>query len=184
MPTIYFRWSGDGIAKLEGAMEALAGPKKIAALRRALNHTGDRAFTIVKRTISKQIGASQAIIQRYGRLRSLKANATRLEYIIKADGGPIPLKHFGPYQGRGGVTAAPWNNRKLYRHAFIVASLGGQVFWREGRGRLPIKRIAGPNIPKELVKDATAEAFQMTVATRLVPRVEHEIRAITNGVVS
>lgn len=184
MPTIVFRLDGDGVSRLTVAMEKLAGPKKTAALRRALNHTGDRAYTIVKRTISKQIGAPQSIIQRYGRLRPRKASSALLEYVIRSDGGPIPLKHFAPYQGRAGVTAAPWHNRKLYKSAFIVRSLGGHVFWRDGRKRLPITRIAGPNVPKELVKAETAAAFQMTVATRLVPRVEHEIRAITAGVVS
>jgi hypothetical protein len=62
--------------------------------------------------------------------------------------------------------------------------MGGNVFWREGKARLPIKKIAGPNVPKELVKDETAAAFDATVRANLQRRVEHEVRAITNGVVS
>jgi hypothetical protein len=182
--TITYRWQGNGIAKLTAAADALAGPKKTAALRRALNRTGDMTFTRVKRALANQIGTTQAIIMRYGRVRRIRASNALLEYQIVSRGGPIPLRHFKPRQGAKGTTAAPWRNRKLYRGAFIVASMGGNVFWREGKSRLPIKKIAGPNVPKELVKDESAVAFDATVRANLQRRVEHEVRAITNGVVS
>jgi hypothetical protein len=177
-------WQGNGIARLTYASEQLSSNKKNTALRRALNHTGAKTFTIVKRTLQQQIGAPQHIILRYGRIRPVRASGGLLEYQIVSRGGPIPLKHFGAYQTRRGVSAAPWRNRKLYKSAFIVASLGGHVFWREGKPRLPIQRVAGPNVPKEMVKDATAAAFQATVATSLPARVAHEIRVLTAGVVS
>ena len=101
-----------------------------------------------------------------------------------AKGGPIPLKYFRARQGAGGVSASPSNQRKLYHHAFIVPSLHGNAFWRKGSGHLPIKGIAGPNVPKEMVKDHVAAAFEALVSADLPACVAHEIRAITNGVVS
>lgn len=121
---------------------------------------------------------------KYGRVRKIPASGAVLEFLITSRGGPIPLKHFKARQVGSGVSAAPWNNRKIYKHAFIVPSLGGHAFWRMGKGRLPIKRIAGPNVPKEMVKDQVAAAFNTLVSASLPSRVEHEIRVLTDGVVS
>lgn len=184
MAVITMHWQGNGIARLTAAADKLAGPQKYTVLRRALNHTGDKVHTIVVRTLAKQIGAPQHVIKKYGKISKIRASNATLTYMIRCNGGPIPLKHFRAYQTRKGVSAAPWNNRKTYKSGFIVASLGGHAFWRTGRARLPIERIAGPNVPKEMVKDETAAAFQATTSTQLPPRIAHEIRALTNGVVS
>ena len=184
MAVITMNWQGDGIARLTVATKKLSGAQKTAVLRRALNHTGDKVHTIVVRKLGEQIGAPQSVIKRYGQLRKIRASNASLVYTIRASGGPIPLKHFRAYQTRRGVSAAPWRNRKVYKSAFIVGSLGGHAFWRTGRKRLPIERIAGPNVPKELVKDQVAAAFEAVTTSQLPRRVEHEIRALTNGVVS
>lgn len=181
---IVMSWQGNGIARLTFAADKLSGAQKNTALRRALNHTGDKTKTRVKRTLAQQIGTTQAVINKYGPIRVKRANSGLLEYQIICRGGPIPLKHFGANQTRKGVSAAPWKNRKVYKSAFIVGSAGGHVFWRTGRARLPIERVAGPNVPKEMAKDATAAAFQATVAGSLPARVAHEIRVLTDGVVS
>ena len=60
------------------------------------------------------------LIVKYGQVRKVRANNAALEYLIVSRGGPIPLKHFGAYQTRKGVSAAPWRNRKIYRGAFIL----------------------------------------------------------------
>jgi len=185
MAMLELRWQGNGIARLTHATEVLSSGPKHTALRRALNHTGNATFTLVKRTLAKQVGTTQAAVVKYGLVKATQASNAYLEYRITARGGTIPLKYFAANQTKKGVSARPWGNRKLYRSAFIVASMGGHAFWRKGRaGRLPIERIAGPNVPKEMVKDATAMAFYRTVSTRLPTRVAHEVRLITNGVLS
>ncbi|KAB2942949.1 MAG: hypothetical protein K8F92_14815 [Hyphomicrobium sp.] len=182
--SLIIRWHGDGIAKVMAATEKLAGPQRVKVLNRAINHTGDKVFTLVRRTLSKQIGAPQRAIEIYGKLHKSRSSWGTLTYTIWCTGGPIPLKHFRAFQVTEGVSAAPWNRRRPYEHAFIVKSRGGHAFWREGRGRLPIKRIAGPNVPKEMVKDATAAAFNTVTNTEMPRRVEHEIKRLTNGVLS
>ena len=184
MATLTMHWQGDGIARLTIAAQKLSSTQKNNVLRRAVNHTGDKVHTAVMRALAQQIGAPQAVIRRYGKITKLRANNATLTYIIRCAGGPIPLKHFRAYQTRKGVSAAPWKNRKTYRSAFIVPSLGGHAFWRTGSKRLPIERIAGPNVPKEIVKDASAAAFHAVTAATLPARVAHEIKVLTNGVVS
>lgn len=178
------RWSGNGLARLTAATEKLAGPQKVTALRRALNHTGGKVTTRTKRELSQQIGAPQTAIMKYGKVKPKLATSSNLEFQVVSNGGPIPLKHFKARQTRKGVTASPWNNRKTYRSAFVVATAGGHAFWRDGKTRLPITRIAGPNVPKEMVKDQVAEAFRSLVSSDLPPRVEHEVRRLTDGVLS
>ncbi len=181
MPIIRARFDGDGIMKMLVAAEALTN-RTPDALRRALNHTGDKANTRVKRALSQQIKAPQAAIVQYGRVRPVRANFGSLTYEIVSSGGPIPLKYFKPSQTRKGVSAAPWGNRKIYKSAFMNG-MGGHVFWRKGKARLPIERIAGPNVPKELVKDQSAAAF-LAVSAELPVRLAHEIRVLTKGIVS
>lgn len=181
MSIIRARFDGDGIMKMLVAAEALSN-RTSDACRRAVNHTGDKANTRVKRALSKQIRAPQSAIMQYGRLRTRRANFGALTYEIISSGGPIPLKYFKPNQTRKGVSAAPWGNRKVYKSAFMNG-LGGHVFWRKGKARLPIERIAGPNVPKELVKDQSAAAF-LAVSAELPARLAHEIRVLTKGIVS
>lgn len=184
MAVVTMHWEGDGIARLTAAVDKLAGPQSRTVQRRAINHTLDKVHTIVVRTLSKQIGAPQAVIKRYGMITKIRASNATLTATILCKGGPIPLKHFRAYQTRKGVSAAPWKNRKTYKSAFIVPSLGGHAYWRVGRKRLPIKNIAGPNVPKEIVKDATAAAFQATTSASLPRRIEHELKRLTGGVLS
>lgn len=94
MTSIVYRWEGNGLARVLEAANTQSGPKKNTALRRAINHTGRKAFTRTKRELSRPIGASQAVIVKYGKLNAVAASNGRLEYLIIARGGPIPLKHF------------------------------------------------------------------------------------------
>lgn len=154
------------------------------AIRRAVNWTGDKARTRVTRTLVKQTGAKYAAVRRA--LKIKRANYGAMEYRITAFGGFISLKEFSPRQRRDGVSAAPWGRRIVFKHAFISAAMGGHVFIRELSGdkrvpRLPIKKLWGPAIPREMLKGDTEKAFVTLVDAELQPRVEHELLAILQG---
>ena len=197
MAKLIVTWSGDGLIRIEAALKELAGrSRKRNALRRAVNHTGNKVHTQVVRAVARQIRAPQAVIKKYGAVRRIRANAQNLAYTIRSDGGPIPLKYFRANQTRKGVSAAPWGNRKVYRHAFLIAKFANHAFWRSGpkrrmskgryqnKMRQPIERIAGPNVPKEIVRDQVRKVFVQHVARELPKRVEHEIKVISKGVLS
>lgn len=152
-----------------------AGIRLKPALRRAINHTGDKARTQVARALVKQTGL------RYGRVRQvMKAHraGAMLVYRIVARDGWTSLKEFGARQTLAGVSAAPWRKRRVFPHTFIVQSLGGHVFERTGSARYPIKKLWGPAVPVEMVKDQTKETFDTFVDAELPARLEYEIRAI------
>ena len=185
MSQIVVSWSGDGLVRVEAALKDIAGSsRKRTVLRRAINHTGDKVHTRVVRALARQIRAPQHVIKKYGAVRRIKANAQDLTYTIRSDGGPIPLKYFRANQTRKGVSAAPWGNRKVYRHAFLISKFANHAFWRAGPKRLPIERIAGPNVPKELVKDQARQVFEQVTSKELPERVAHELKVLAKGVLS
>ncbi len=188
---IRMHWTGDGITKIAAATRKLEGRTAYTALRRAVNHTGDRTFTAVKRAVANQAGVSQSIAVDKGGIRKRRANASALEYLIISKGGYLPLRYFKPTQLSKGTKASPWGSRKLFEHAFmgprpglLASRLKGNVFVRSSDRRLPIRKLWGPAIPREIVRDETARQFEAVASTSLPSRVEHEITRMTRGVVS
>jgi hypothetical protein len=159
------------------------------AFRRAINHTGAKAKTQVVRSLAKQMGLPQRKVREGLSFR--RANFERLEYTITGQGRAMSLKEFGAKQFGYGVRAKPWGRSQRFAGAFIFAGTpssgqpvaGGHVFKRtDGWHSTPIEKLYGPSIPKEMVKDASAAAFERT-AGDLGARVGHELRRLTGGVV-
>ena len=90
-----------------------------------------------------------------------------------------------------GVKAKPWGKSRKFKGAFIFAGhaksgqaiAGGHVFKRSTKASTPIEKMYGPSIPKEMLKDETAEAFEAATGD-LANRIAHEIRVISKGVIS
>lgn len=181
--TLRMQWTGDGIARITTALTALEGTKAHTALRRAINHTGAKCYTRTRRTLAKQIGLTQAWLDK-GKLKKLSASGGALEYHIYTVGGAVRAKEFKHYVGKKGITFYPWGVAHNIRSAFVIKRYSSNFYRRRTRKRFPLEALYGPNISKELVKDATAAAFFAIVRSDLPTRVEHEVRVITNGVVS
>jgi len=156
-----------------------AGRNIKPALRRAINHTGDKARTQISRVLVKQTGLKYSKVRQA--LRTMPASTASLVYRIIARGGYTSLKEFGARQTRKGVSASPWGKRRLFLHAFIAPSLGGHVFIRKGKGHGPIHKLWGPALPAEMVKAESKAAFERTVATELPARLMVEVNAILGG---
>jgi hypothetical protein len=157
-----------------------------AAIQRAMSRTGQTAKTRVVRALTKQTGLKRAVI-----VRAVKAKAGRMQYELRSRGGNVHLKYFKARETRKGVSAAPWNKRRVYAGMFIKGgrfphrkglSLGGQVYRRTGKSRTPIvSQRSGLWIPKEMVSGSTASAFTMTVNSELPKRLAHELARIFKG---
>lgn len=160
------------LKRLSNAFAALADRQQHHVIRRALNRTGDMAYTRVVRVLAEETGAQQKAVR--AALRKQRASHSALRYEIVARGGFIPLRDFGARQTRKGVSAAPWGVRRVFPGAFIVKSKGGHVFKRTGKKRLPIEKLWGPSIPRQMLKGATGDTVNALVASHFVPRVLHE----------
>ena len=162
----------EDMLKAAGVISGAANRTDDAA-RRAINRTGDQAFTVVKRVVARQMGIRVGVAA--DAMRRKRADYGWLTYSIQAKGGYLSLKYFGARQTRKGVSAAPWNVRRIFPHTFIVKSLDGHVFVRTSAKRHPIEKKWGPALPNELVRGETLKAFQETVVTVLPRRLEHEL---------
>jgi hypothetical protein len=172
----------DHLAELFKRAEREA-PKAIA---RAIKRTGDQTATRVVRALTAQTGLQRQVIA-----RAVKKKPAGLTYTLKSRGGNVALKYFKARETRKGVSAAPWNHRRVFAGMFIkggrfpkrvALGLGGQVFKRTGASRVPIARVkSGLFIPTEMVTGATAGEFLSAVRQILPARLQHEIAAILGG---
>ncbi|MCB2106368.1 MAG: hypothetical protein KDE14_01650 [Rhodobacteraceae bacterium] len=183
------------IAKLEidatqidhlGELFRMARHRAPRAIGRAVRRTGDMTKTRVIRTLVKQTGLKRRVI-----VKAVKARPAVETYTLLTRGGDVSLKYFGARETRRGVSAAPWNKRRVFSGTFtrggrfphrVPLDLGGHVYARSGRGRLPIvKQKSGLFIPKEMVSGASKASFLNTVRTVLPVRLRHEIARILGG---
>ena len=169
----------DRLGNLIGA----AGKKAPHALRRAINHTGDKARTQVRKVLVKQTGLKYRTIVKA--VRSTRSSYKSGSYVLKAAGGDIRLRFFGPRETRKGVSAAPWNRRQVFPGSFmkggrfpkrVPLKSGKAVFRRTGKSRFPVKEVrSGLFIGEEMISGASEQAFFDTAQRELPPRVAHEL---------
>jgi hypothetical protein len=155
-------------------------PKALAA---AVTKVGPLANEAMKKVLPGQTGLKSKTIN-----AALKGRSSGATYVIRSHGGDIRLKFFNPRETAKGVTAAPWNSRRLYPATFIRAGwwpnrkqaiAGGQVLQRVGASKYPLKVVrSGLFIPEEMVKGASASAFYGTVDAQLAPAIEAVLFAV------
>ena len=158
----------------EAAVHNVGEQAAVRAFSRALNSEGNKVRTQVRRALRQQTGAKAGLIN--SETRTIRSSFANLSYTIEARGDYLGLSHFSPRQFGYGVRAKPWGRWQRFKSAFLVGSLANNAFVREGRARLPIKKMFGPAIPKEMVRDATRDAFEaaqpqvLAEATRQIGR--------------
>ena len=189
--SIVLRYDGDGLKRFSKAVDELGSEKRArSTYSMALNKVGRHAFVQTKRALAKQTGMKGKRLVEKGALVGLKASPGNLAYRISSTGKPLSLKEFGAKQFGYGVKASPWNRSQRFEGAFIWAGANrsgkfvgnGHVFARTSGKSTPIKKLWGPSIPKEMVKDESAKAFTKA-AEKLGPEIERTIRKRSEGVI-
>lgn len=185
MTDLIFRDLDDVRIKFEATAWRIGSGAAEKVFARALTHEGRKGFTAVKRALRQQTSIKSGTIS--GAMRFTGAKQKALETRIVGRGREIPLKEFGAKQFTYGVRATVWGRSQRFPGAFmgprpgqVAASLGGHVFHRTGTARLPIEKMFGPSIPKEMVKDQSREAFEAGVAN-ILPRAMHELARVLAG---
>ena len=184
---------GNGIPRLVDAAQALGREGKArTAYSRAINHSARIAQTATGRALSDQTGLPKRTGKKAVTRKVTRSTPGTLSYTVHTQGGDISLKYFKPRETRPGVSAAPWNSRRVYPHLFMRAgwwpkrvtkpNWNGQVFIRGGGRSFHVADL-GLFIPIEVVKGASAAAWE-TGGKRLQPRVELEVRRMSKGAVT
>jgi hypothetical protein len=118
------------------------------AARLALNKTMDWVYPRVVKGVAKVTGIQQKRVRMLIKKHPAK-HGGELVASIRSRGQFTSLKDFMPRQTKKGVVAAPWGKRRVFAHTFIGPN--GHVYKRLGKGRVPIEKLWGPAIPKEMI---------------------------------
>lgn len=165
------------LSKQLSAVERKVLPK---ATNRSLNRVGSKVDTQVRRYVSKKVGVSQKMLKHRGFFARISSNMKTLTTTIRVMYGAIPLADFNPRQTKQGVTAKAYGKRKVYNNTFIVESLGRHVFVRQGKERLPIQKIYGPN-PASIAKSAELDVIlRKVISENLGKEMDTNIRFFAN----
>ena len=126
----------DRIGRDLGATAAQISPAMRTAVSRVTKWAGNEA----SRRISKATKVTGKVLK--GRMRVEVMGRDGVLGRVWAGLQNVPLKAMKPRQTKSGVTAGPAKRPG----AFISKKLGGHVFERVGKERLPIKKSEGINI--------------------------------------
>lgn len=184
-----------GTRRFAKGVKALGSPKMFQAESRAVNHTGYKSRTKVRRALTAQTGLKRKVIVHAVKVK--RSSPGTLTFQMSARGGDVGLKYFKARETRKGVMASPFGKRTLFEGAFIRGGnfpgrvglkLGGHVFTPSSSSsrwfRPFTKTKSGVVIPNEMVKDDSADAFTSTVQSELPSRLAHEVSRLTGGTVS
>jgi hypothetical protein len=136
---------------------------------RSLDRTGKSVQSLFSRRLRERIALKKAVVdaslktRRSGEIQNLTALSLGRAWVeLRVNGKPIPLREFTARQTSKGVTfkVAKKGGRKRYlalgQPAFIVASMGGNVFVRKGPEppgpqTIGIRKVYGPSLPQFLL---------------------------------
>jgi hypothetical protein len=157
-----------GTAEIAGPLSRVAAGAGLRAVQEGLTEGGDKVRTKVRKALKTQTNPLKyATIT--SRVDGLRAG---MSYIIKAKGKGLPIEEF-PHSAPGAVTASPWGVARTFKRSFVKA--GGALMARLSRSRFPIRKLFGPSLRKELVKDQSLAAFELGVRTDIVPAIDKRL---------
>lgn len=189
MAQLIIRPLDDVMARFGKSLARLSAGNAHKVMARAMNYEGRKTFVLVKRVLRKQTSIPRPIIEKSTKFRQAGVRlGGNLEVAIEGRGRELSLKRFGARQFKAGVKATVWGKRQFYRGTFINAGTYnsgqpvayGHVFHRLSPRSLPIQKVFGPSVPKEMVKGETERAFYSS-AELIVNRVGKEIAAVLRG---
>jgi hypothetical protein len=182
----------------------LAGPRVHKVLREGLREGGDKVRTKVRRALKEQMGVKKYGTIVRG-VDGVLSHSGILRYIIRGSGQGLPIEEFpvsakagqGHIRwsrrehwklqtreslGRFGkiqdvppeVTASPWGIARTFKRSF-VAKVGYRAAIPGGKYGWVMRKLFGPGIAKEIVKDKSAGAFEMSVRTDVLPAIEKRL---------
>lgn len=143
MKGILATWDARELAALKETL----GPKGAGAIKRSLSKAGSTALRDMRAEARQRIRARKVIKLKYiGPAFSLKRDAGNGEWTLQVSGEPVPLIAYPHRQTKKGVSVSVnRGKRTLLAHAFIARMRSGHegIFWRRGKGRLPIMELLG-----------------------------------------
>lgn len=166
-----------GLPKLRRVLSGLEREVFPKAATRAVNRTVTTVRSRTAKAVAKRMGVRQKDVRRRMEIRKARRSATP-QARLTISGKALNLIAFKARQTKRGVSAAPWNRRRIFPMTFITEINGVKLVMvrrkRGGKrvGRLPIRGVLGPGIAKTAASEDLAREREKVVAERF--RVELE----------
>lgn len=146
---------------------------KAKAAARAMRRVSDMARTRIIKRSAEHVNLPQSRIRPLTKVQ-LNAGQGSTDIVMRSKW--IALYLLGARQTQKGVTV---RGRGSYRSAFIASVGSGHegVFSRDGKARLPIHELFGPNPAHAVVNnpDVYIEVMTSVIESHLMPRYLHEV---------
>lgn len=104
----------------------------------------NKTKALIAKSVTRELAVAQKVVR--SQMAQVRKEPTGAMVTLKKT-RRIPLKKFGARQTKKGVSyrISKTEGRKKIASAFIVTKLGGHVFKRVGKQRLPIQKLFGPS---------------------------------------
>lgn len=176
--------------------------RELRDVQRRLGAYQDKAPTVISRTLNRVAANAKTNIGRKTRetyvvkakdinatMDVRKANKTTLNALIAFRGERVPLDkyRYSPKNPRPGKppkalkVAVKKDGTKELLHAFVADINGNKIFEREGKSRLPIKRLFGPAIPQMVGNEEVRNFVEKEAIEMYEKRLDHEIKRVIEG---
>ena len=136
------------------------------ALVTALNKVGAEVVTQAKRELKDATGLKAGVVGK--KIKKDKARKGDETYSIHIKSRYLNAIEFGARQTKKGVSAKIWNNRKIYKGAFIGSgrNSGKQLVFKKSRRKKGIEAVHGASLPREFERQNMAKIFNKTINKR------------------
>lgn len=142
-------------------------------LLNGLSDGGDKVRTKVRKALKTQTN-----VKKYGTITSRVEGGRRgYDYVITGEGGGLPIAEF-PVSAPGSVSASPWGVMRQFKRSFVRA---GKYLARISSKRFPVRKLYGPAISKEIVKDQSLDAFETGVRSDIGPEIDRRLARLLSG---
>ncbi len=148
-PTLSITLSSAQLTAMRDKLKS--APKKVlAAVAGAINDTAKHEKTFISSLIREEVNIKKKDVDQYIKVQRATPTAKGLAAQVTLNKtARIPLKYFGATQTKKGVTyrIGKSGGRTRIPDAFgiNIPRLGGNVFRRVGKKRLPIVKLLGPS---------------------------------------
>ena len=149
-------------------------PKEISA---AINATAKKARLDMGRKIRSEIAVKKEPIEKVIKLVKQSTSTTLSAQVTLSKSERMPLRDFGARQNKSGVSykISKKGGRATVRSAFMVPSMGNNVFNRTTKKRLPIVKLMGPSPWGVFIKKKLTPVQQRAIEAELAKQIDRRI---------
>ena len=136
------------------------------AMVTAINKVGAEVITQAKKELAGATGLKQKVVNK--KINKDQARKGDETYSIYIKSRYLNAIEFGARQTKKGVSAKIWNNRKIYKGAFIGSgrNSGKQLVFKKSRRKKGIEAVHGASLPREFERQNMAKIFNKTINKR------------------